>query len=315
MVQKYFLTVRPEFKKGDVIAKDIKGLNKTFKSGTKITNPKEINEALTCTLAVIGDVSVEKRFKVTETQVHKNTNNFAPFIFHDSGSGDYSFTVNVAMKNKTIHNWIDYFYVRSIPLNITVDTAYLLNGLYKIVEASNRKIIRRGYSEWEIKFTAYFDVTTTKKYVNNQKKVDKLTSQVSNCTLKKWKTKTKITTLSSKDGKTKVKVKRDYNDCNKIITKILYKKGFLKKKYVGKNWDVFYLKTVKKSETKSKLRDTEGNYATLVEKNKIVTVYPCKKALKKFQKKWNKKKLKPYLKENGKKDKKTLKALKRYKEL
>ncbi len=68
--------------------------------------------------------------------------------------------------------------------------------------------------------------------------------------------------------------------------------------------------------TKSNLKDTSGNAATLVVKtNKTEIVYPCKVALKKFQKKWNKKKLKPQLKENGKKDKNTLAALKRYKEL
>ena len=104
------------------------------------------------------------------------------------------------------------------------------------------------------------------------------------------------------------------NDCNKIVTQILHKKGFLKKKFIGTNWEQWY--QVKGDVT---LKTFNGKKTTAQWNTKNAptykTIWPCKVALKKFQKAWNKKKLKPSLKANGQKDANTLKALKRYKEL
>lgn len=307
-----FLTVKPNFTKNDKIVRDIKTPSgKIYKAGTKVTSPKEINEALKMKLKVTGDVSVERNYKVTETQVYKNANNFSPFVFHNTGKGDYSFKVTVANKNNNINDYLDYCYVNAIPMNVVVDTHTIPNMLYRIVEASDRTVIRRNYTEWKLKFTSYTDIKVTEKSKTTaQANTNTLANQIKKCTLKKWTKKTYV--INSKTGK---KVKQDVNDCNKIVLKILYKKGFLKKKYIGTNWDQWYKRKITKKK-KSNLKDTNGNAAVLVVKtNKTETVWPCKVALKKFQKAWNKKKLKPHLKENGKKDKNTLKALKRYKEL
>ena len=294
-----FLTIKPNFKKKDKIVRDIKTPSgKIYKAGSTVSSPKEINEALKMYLKVTGDVSVERNFKVTETQVHKNSNNFAPFIFHDNGKGDYSFTVTVINRNNNVTDYLDYCYVNRVPMNVVIDTYTVPNMLYRIVEASDRTVIRRGYTEWKLKFTAYTEITVTEKAKTQaQSNTNTLTQQVKKCTLKKW---------TKKD-----KNKKDINDCNKVVTKILYKKGFLKKKYVGKDWGVSY-KAKETKKVKNKLTGKTVNAKGLVATKKV---YPCKVALKKFQKKWNKKKLKPHLKENGKKDKNTLKALQRFKEL
>lgn len=312
-----FLTVRPHFKKGDVIGKTItlpksQGGN-VYKAGTVLKEANTINKGMTMNLNVIGDVTVERNFTVTETQVHKDSNNFAPIIFHNSGMGDSSFTVLVAMKNTDVTYWIDYLFTHSIPVNVVANTSAILNDLYMIVDAKKRTVVRPTYAEWQIKFTKYNEVKITHKTAK-QKKIDNLTKQMNKCTLKKWTKKDKINGQIKVAGRVyKSKKKVDYNDCNQTVAKILNKKGFLKKKYISKYWDVYYT-TTKKVKTKSKLKDTNGKHAILVEK-KTVKVKPCKVALKKFQKKWNKKKLKPKLKENGKKDKQTLNALKRYTEL
>lgn len=78
---------------------------------------------------------------------------------------------------------------------------------------------------------------------------------------------------------TKLK-KKDKKDCVKYLNKALYKTGCLKKKYVTKEY-------------------TKHTVA----------------GIKKFKKKWNKKKLKPKLSSSAKIDKNTQKAIRRYAEL
>ena len=311
-----FLTIRPEFKNGDKFRETLQlpknGKNVSFNKDSKVTDAGFINDSLTLKLKVTGDVTVDREFKVVSTQLHKY-NNFAPFIFHDNGDGYYSFTVTIIMKNDWDYYKLDYLYRNRIPLNIVVDAYSIPNGFYMMSDATSRKVIRSKVWELDLKFTRYFDISISKKFAK-QKHVDELTKKISKCTYAKWTKKTYVI-----HSKTKKKVKQDVNDCNKIVLQILNKKGFLNKKFIGTNWEQWYKrKKVEVTKTKSKLKDTSGNAATLVEKkktNETETVYPCKVALKKFQKAWNKKKLKPQLKENGKKDKNTLAALKRYKEL
>lgn len=286
-----FLTVRPNFKNGDILPQSFKTHKRygsiDFKKDSKVTDAALVNTSLSFGLKVTGDVSIDREFNVKSTQLHKNGSE-APYIFYDTGDGRYSFSCTVIMTNSWDYDNLDYLYRNRVPVNIVIDAYAIPNGMYMIAEASKRKVIRRGVWEIELKFIRYLEINVTKTW-NKQKKVDNLTKKVAKCTLKKW---------TKKD-----KNKKDINDCNALITKILYKKGFLKKKYIGKNWDVSYVTKKSKKSSKSSKKATSRR------------VYPCRSALKKFQKRWNKKKLKPRLKENGKKDKNTLKALKRYKEL
>ena len=307
-----FLTVRPNFKNGDILPQSFKTKKEygsiDFKKDSKVTDAALVNTSLSFGLKVTGDVSIDREFNVKTAQLHKK-GDYSPYIFYDLGDGRYSFTCTVVMTDSWDYYNLDYLYRNRVPVNIVMDAYAIPNGMYMIAEASKRKVIRRNVWEIELKFIRYLEINVTKKW-DNQKKVDDLTQKISKCTYAKWTKKTWVI-----HSKTKKKVKQDVNDCNKVVTQILNKKGFLNKKFIGTNWEQWYKRKVVKK-TKSNLKDTNGNAATLVVKtNKTEIVYPCKVALKKFQKKWNKKKLKPQLKENGKKDKNTLAALKRYKEL
>ena len=292
-----FLTIRPNFKNGDKLPQSFKTRKRygsiDFKRFSKVTNAGLVNDSLSISFKVTGDVEIEREFNIKATQLHKKDFE-APYVFTDSGDGFYSFSCTVIMTNTWDYYNLDYLYRNRVPVNVVIDAYAIPNDMYMIVEASKRTVVRRGVWKVELKLTRYSStnaVHITNKTVK-QKKVDKLTNNTLKCTLKKW---------TAKD-----KNKKDVNNCNQLITMILYKKGLLKKKYVGKNWDVSYTKKITSYNTKGKRTVSQ----TIVKK-----YYPCRLALKSFQKKWNKKKLKPHLKETGKKDTDTLKALKRYKEI
>ena len=295
-----FLTIRPDFKSGDLVPQTFKTDkehgNKTFTVNSKITDVETINNALTLNLQIEEGIDVTRELTVSKSKLYKKGSS-SPFIFNDDGDGGYSFDVTTLITQNGDYNTLDYLYRNKIPVNITINTYAIPNGMYQISNAKKRQIIRPNVSEMDLTFSKYVKVQLSHK---SSFKVDALTKKVAKCTLKKW---TK-----------KNKKKQDINDCNKVICQILNKKGLLKKKYVGTNWNVYY-KVAKKTKVKVPKGSVGIVSATFVDGSKKKKVYPCKVALKNFKKKWNKKKLKPHLKENSKKDNNTLKALKRYKEL
>ncbi len=215
-----FLTVRPDFKNGDILPQSFKTKKEygsiDFKKDSKITDAGLVNTSLSFGLKVTGDVSIDREFDVKSTQLHKNGSE-APYIFYDTGDGRYSFSCTVVMTDSWDYCNLDYLYRNRVPVNIVIDAYAIPNGMYMIAEASKRKVIRRKVWEIELKFIRYLEINVTKKW-DKQKKVDNLTKKISKCTYAKWTKKTWVI-----HSKTKKKVKQDVNDCNKVVTQILNK--------------------------------------------------------------------------------------------
>ena len=195
--------------------------------------------------------------------VFKMVNNMGVY----TGGGTSVYYENTPIIDK-LHEWI----ISMTPLYVVTDAIDIPNGRYIIKNNSTRKQSYNDYTVWNLEFAEFKGLNIT-KYANNNKYVNKAKKNYAKAKKKARKANANAT-LKNKLKKCKVsdlKYGAKKSKCVKYMQKVLYKKGFLKKKEITTNFD---------KKTKS--------------------------ALKQFQKKYKKK---YKLTANGKVDKATLKAL------
>ena len=180
--------------------------------------------------------------------------------------------ISVYYENIPVIDKLHEWIISMTPLTVVTDAIDIPNDRYIIKKNPTRKQSYRDYTVWTLEFAQYNELNIT-KYVNDTSYTKKAKENYAKAKKKAKKAKSN-TTLKNKLKKCKVadlKYGAKKSKCVKYMQKVLYKKGFLTKKQITTNYD----KTTKS-------------------------------AVKKFQKKYKK----TYkLKETGKVDKATLKAL------
>lgn len=198
--------------------------------------------------------------------------------FLNNGYGGISFKIDVIINKNDkfgnssvtdkLHQWI----TTMTPLYVVTEAIDVKNGRYIISKNSNRKQTFKENTVWTLEFIEFKGINIT-KFKNNNKYVNKAKKNY-----KKAKAKAKKASENATNKKKLKKCKTSNlkygakkSNCVKYMQKVLYNKGFLKKKQI------------------------DGHFGS-----------KTKNALKKFQKKYKKK---YKLNANGKVDKATLKAL------
>jgi hypothetical protein len=232
-------------------------------------------------LRVTDSIEVTKEFTKTPVKLFNTKADKGSILHYLDAEAGYTFQATVVClktdmwhSNKSVLYWLNYYYEMDSPLSIVIDTEIVPNGLYVISDFTKRETLRKDYWEFEMKFTTY---RPSKAKIKN--KVTVLQSYLKQCKMPKLKLPNQFIFRGYRKNETVKVTVHDGSSgqCIYYMNKVLYKKGFLKKKYV----------TIRYRQE-------------------------CKQALINFQKKWNKKKLKPKLNTKGKMDKNTWKAIQNY---
>ena len=244
-----------------------------------IISAEEISKGSTpIALKVIqgNGVNVSPDIKITVTDLNDGNKNFL-----NNGYGGISFKIDVIINkdNKIddslvldkLHEWIKTM----TPLYVVTEAIDVKNGRYIISKNSDRKQTYRENTVWSLEFIEFKGINIT-KFKNNNAYVNKAKKNYAKAKKKAQASKKAKENAAIKNKLKKCKVSNlkygaKKSNCVKYMQKVLYNKGFLKKKYI------------------------DGHFG----KN-------TKNAVKQFQKKYKKK---YKLKETGKVDKATLKAL------
>lgn len=115
---------------------------------------------------------------------------------------------------------LDYWMRTATPLNIVTRAVDVPNGLYLIIKNSSRKQSYEGFTEWELEFMKYEEITTT-SFSSTTKGVTKAIAKYEKAKKKKS-TKSKTTTAksktTSKDNLKKCKLsKLKYSKTKKVV--------------------------------------------------------------------------------------------------
>lgn len=243
-----------------------------------------------------------------------NTNGASSFKYFYDGDAGYTFKVkclisknDTARDGKTIYYYLNKLYTNNINVSVVIDTEVVPNGVYAISDCTNITLVRGDYYEIEIEFTKHTQLSQklTNKCTILQTRLKSCSYPSKKVTKKAYKT-SKIDKASTKEKK-----KMQVGKCLQYVNQILYDKGFYGAGASGKTIKQKYKTKSGKKKTK-KVKLTRKYYYN---KYKIYWTSISKKALKKFQKKWNKQGLKPKLNTEGTLSKNTWAALKRYTEL
>ena len=307
-----FLQLRPYIKSGTTLTKEFQYIGHWIGKGVKIDNfdTTEINNQEPIKLKVMDAPNVTREFNKKKVKLY-NTNGASTFKYYYDGAAGYSFKVKCLISrndklpdDKTVYYYLNKFYTDNINVSVVIDTEVVPNGVYAISNLTNITLIRNNYYEIEIEFTKHTQLS--QKLTN---KCTILQTRLKACSYPSKKVTNKAYTTSKIDkASTKEKKKMQVGKCLQYVNEILYKKGFygagasnktVKKKYKGK--------------TKSKKVTLNRKYYYNTYKTYWSSL--SKRALIKFQKKWNKQGLKPTLNTKGTFSKNTWAALKRYTEL
>lgn len=269
-----------------------------------------INQQEPIKLKVMDSPEVTREFNKKKVKLY-NTDGKSSFKYYYDGDAGYSFKVKCLISrndklpdDKTVYYYLNKFYTDNINVSVVIDTEVVPNGVYAISEISNITLVRKDYYEIEIEFTKYTQLS--QKLTN---KCTILQSRLKSCKYPSKKTTKKAYTLKKiNKASTKEKKKMQVGKCLQYVNEILYKKGFYAK---GANPK----KTKKIKTSKGKTKSVKLTRKYYYNTYKTYWSVLSKRALKRFQKKWNKQGLKPELNEKGRLDKKTWKALKKYTEL
>lgn len=295
-----------------------------------------INNSTPIELKVMDAPEVTRELNKKKVKLY-NTDGTSSFKYYYDGDAGYSFKVKCLISqndkledNNTIYYYLNKLYTNNINVSVVIDTEVVPNGIYAISDCRNITLVRGDYYEIEIEFTKHTQpsqkltnkctilqtrlkscafpkekLTVTKKTKKGKKKKvtkDKLVDIVYSPK--------KIDKLSSKEKK-KIQVGK----CVQYINEILYTKGFYGKGAENVKVTKITKKKTKKGKTKTVKTKVTHNRKWWYNKYKIYWSTLSKRALKKFQNKWNKQGLKPKLGTKGILDKNTWAALKRYTEL
>lgn len=276
-----------------------------------------LNNSTPIELKVMDAPEVTRELNKKKVKLY-NTNGASSFRYYYDGDAGYSFKVKCliskndkATDGKTVYYYLNKLYTNNINVSVVIDTEVLPNGVYAISDLTNITLVRKDYYEIEIEFTKHTQLSQklTNKCTILQTRLKSCSYPSLKVTKKAYKTK-KIDKASAKEKK-----KMQVGKCLQYVNEILYIKGF----YGAGASNKTVKKKVKKKNKKGKIVKTtkKVTYNRKYYYNKYKTYWSSlsKRALKRFQKKWNKQGLTPGLNEKGDLSKNTWKALKRYTEL
>lgn len=311
-----FLQLRPYIKSGTTLSKEFQYIGHWIGKGVKTDNfdTTEINNQEPIKLKVMNAPDVTREFNKKKIKLY-NTDGASSFKYYYDGDAGYSFKVKCLISrndklpdDKTVYYYLNKFYTDNINVSVVIDTEVVPNGVYAISDFTNITLIRGDYYEIEIEFTKHTQLS--QKLTN---KCTILQTRLKSCSYPSIKVTKKAYTIKQIDkASTKQKKKMQVGKCLQYVNEILYKKGF----YASGASNKKVKKTVKKKNKKGKTtKKITLNRKYYYNTYKTYWSSISKKALKRFQKKWNKQGLKPKLNQKGTLSKNTWAALKRYTEL
>lgn len=276
-----------------------------------------LNNSTPIELKVMDSPEVTRELKKKKVKLY-NTDGASSFKYYYDGDAGYSFKVKCLISrndklpdNKTVYYYLNKLYTNNINVSVVIDTEVVPNGVYAISDFADITLVRGDYYEINIEFTKHTQLS--QKLTN---KCTILQSRLKNCSYPSKKvTKKAYTTKKINKASTKEKKKMQVGKCLQYVNEILYIKGFygdgasnktVKKKVKTKN---------KKGKTVKTTKKVTYNRKYYYNKYKTYWSTLSKRALKRFQKKWNKQGLKPKVNDKGILSKNTWTALKRYTEL
>ncbi len=299
-----------------------------------------INNSTPIELKVMDAPEVTRELKKKKVKLY-NTNGASSFKYFYDGDAGYSFKVKclVSRNDKlkdgnTVYYYLNKLYTKNINVSVVIDTEVVPNGVYAISDFTDITLVRNNYYEVEIEFTKHTQLSqkltnkctilqTRLKSCNFPKEKLSVTKKTKKGKKKKV-TKDKLVDLVYSPKKidklsSKEKKKIQVGKCVQYINEILYKKGFYGKGAENTEVTKITKKKIKKGKNKGKTKKVKEKVTHSrkwwYNKYKMYWSTLSKRALKRFQKKWNKQGLKPKLKTKGILDKNTWAALKRYTEL
>jgi len=300
-----FLKIMPYFTSTNAkYYKDFKYIN-DYVSGLNNSTPIE--------LKVMDSPDVTRELNKNKVKLY-NTNGASSFKYFYDGDAGYSFKVKclVSRNDKlpdgnTVYYYLNKLYTNNINVSAVIDTEVVPNGVYAISDFQEITLVRNDYYEIEIEFTKHSQIS--QKLTN---KCTILQSRLKGCSYPSKKVTNKSYTIKKIDkASAKEKKKMQVGKCLQTVNEILYVKGFYGK---GASKDTVKKKyNTKKGKEKTKKITLNRKY--YYNKYKMYWSTLSKRALIRFQKKWNKQGLKPKLNTKGTLSKNTWVALKRYTEL
>lgn len=314
-----FLQLRPYLKSGQTVSKEFQYISHWIGKGVKVDNfdITEINNQEPIKLKVMDAPDVTRELNKKKVKLY-NTNGKSTYKYYSDGDAGYSFKVKCLISrndklpdNKTVYYYLNKFYTDNIMVSVVIDTEVIPNGVYVINDFTNITLVRGDYYEIEIEFTKHTQLS--QKLTN---KCTILQSRLKKCSYPSKKVTKKAYKTSTIDkASTKQKKKMQVGNCLQYVNEILYTKGFY-----GKGAENTKVTKITKKKTKSgkvKKVKTKVTHSRKWWYNKYKTYWSTlsKRALKRFQKKWNKQGLKPKVNEKGILSKNTWTALKKYTEL
>lgn len=276
-----------------------------------------INNSTPIELKVMDSPEITRELNKKKVKLY-NTNGASSFKYYYDGDAGYSFKVKCLvsrndklMDGKTVYYYLNKLYTNNINVSIVIDTEVVPNDVYAISDFTNITLVRNDYYEIEIEFTKHTQVS--QKLTN---KCTILQSRLKSCSYPSKKVTNKAYTTKKIDkASAKKKKKMQVGKCLQYVNEILYTKGFY-----GKGAEnTIVTEITKKKNKKGKIKKVKSKVTHTrkwwYNKYKIYWSTLSKRALKRFQKKWNKQGLKPHVNEKGTLSKNTWEALKKYTEL
>ena len=271
-----FLSLRPYVKVGNTFNSSLRTVDGTLKKGTVITSSLENSLKNTIIrLKVTETPTVTREFHKNRVQTYNNDGK-STFVYYNGGDAGTSFRVKCLIsKQDKLKDGKTVFYY----LNHLYTSHFLVSVVMNTEIVPNGVYVISDFTEYEPIREDYYNIEIEfSKYTTISSKLTNKCTVLQSYLKQCKRPSSKV--YSVKQIKNK---KAKGSTCIKYVNQMLYKKGYLSKKTYN----------------------AYGSYWTKY----------SRKALVKFQKKWNKKGLKPRINEKGSISKNCWKAIKRYPEV
>lgn len=216
------------------------------------SNNKNANNYLTLRIGIDDGVNVIPDMEVNLTKLNK-TSNTTQTHFFNTGYGGITFKVVAFIKyatarsgsvkniihektdmwnNRPVKDVLHDWFINMVPLSVVTDAVDIPDGTYIITKNPSRKQNKQGLTVWELEFTTYtplnlFRYKNTNTNVLNALKKNKAKHTNSSKKKKKNEKLAKCNYKTLKYSKKKKIIK-----CVKYMQQVLYKKKYLTKKQV-----------------------------------------------------------------------------------
>ena len=204
-----------------------------------------------------GSLEVVPDVDISITDLNRNKDGSKYKHFFNTGDGGITFKCTVVMdKNATYQSQkftkvLNDWYVKSTPVDVSTDAIDIPNGTYLITKNSNRTQTSNNYSEWDLEFTTYKELTIW-KYKNDNETIVNAIKKAKADKIKKVKN-AHQTKLSKCDLKVLVYSKKKKSvKCVKYLQKILQLEGFYLKNKIDGWYGADTKKAVKAYQKKNK---------------------------------------------------------------